>query len=72
VVFEAARDEAHAIRQQCRSERVAGMAVVLLPVEGKTQHPAAVDLAAARQTKGLGHGPPPWEFITPGGGSPIL
>ena len=33
VVFEAARDKPHAIRQQCRGERVAGMALVFLPVE---------------------------------------
>jgi hypothetical protein len=71
VVLEAARDEAHAIRQQCRSERVAGVALVLLSVEGEAQNPAAVDLAAARQAKGLGHGPPR-KFVMPEGGSPIL
>src|SRR5258705_8032897 len=48
VVFEAARDEAHAIRQQRRSQRVAGMAVIFLPVEGEAQNLATVDLAARR------------------------
>jgi len=48
VVFEAARHQPHAIRQQGRSQRVAGVPLVFLPVEDKTQNPAAVDLAAAR------------------------
>ena len=60
VVFEAARNQPHAIRQERRGERVAGMALISLAVKGKTQHPAAVDLAAGGKPEGLGHGPPPW------------
>ena len=42
-------DEAYAVRQQRRGERVAGMPLVLRAVEGEAQHAAAVDLAAPRQ-----------------------
>ena len=68
VIFEAARDQAHAICQQSCGERVAGMAFVFLSVEGEAQNLPAIDLAAGRKPEALGHGPVLWCC----GGSPIL
>ena len=56
VVLEAAADEVHAVRQQRRGQRVAGIALVALAVEGEGERPAAVDLAAGGQAMALGLG----------------
>src|SRR5262249_10734903 len=66
VVFEAARDKPHAICEQRRSQRIAGMAFAFLAVEGEAQHAPAVDLATARQAERLRHG------SRVGGTSPVL
>ena len=46
VILEAAADEAHAVRQKRRGERIAGMALIQLAVEGEAQRLAAVDRSA--------------------------
>ena len=55
VVFEAAADQAHAIGQQGRGERIARMAGELTPVEAEADGFAAVDQAAAGKAS-RGHG----------------
>ncbi len=72
VVFEAARDEAHAVGEQCRGQRIAGMALIATPVKPEVEEPAAVDeaadLEAERLEQRLDHGP----RLRAGGASPIL
>src|SRR5262249_41411281 len=46
VILEAAADKAHAVRQQSRRERVAGMASVSAAVEREGEGARAVDRAA--------------------------
>ena len=53
VIFEAAADEVHPVRQQGGGERVAGMAAVAAAVEGEAERARAVDRAARRQTERL-------------------
>src|SRR5262249_5928200 len=54
VIFEAAADEAHAVRQQGGRERVARVARVGAAVEGEGERARAVERATGRQTEGLG------------------
>ena len=53
MIFERAADQAHAVGEQRRSERVAGMAGHLLAVEGEGERARAVDQAAGRGAMGL-------------------
>ena len=53
VVLEAATQQAHAVREQRRGERVAGMALQGAAVEAKGQRLRAVDQAALPQAHGL-------------------
>src|SRR5262249_22460683 len=69
--LEAARDQPHAVRQQRRGQRVAGMTLVFLAVKTEADRPVAIDTPAMRKAEGLGHGSPPCE-PGPGGCSPIL
>src|SRR5947207_807933 len=52
MVLEAARDEPDAIGQQGGSERVAGMALIFMPIKPEVENPAAVDIAADLQAEG--------------------
>jgi hypothetical protein len=53
VIFEAASDDAHAVRQQRRRQRVARVARVAAAIEGERERARAVDRAALRQTERL-------------------
>ena len=54
VIFERAPHETHAVRQQRRGQRVAGIPAIGLAVEGERQRARAVDEPAARQAKARG------------------
>ena len=58
MVLEAAPDETHAVCQQGRSQRIAGMALVFTAVEPESEQPAAVDRATDLQAERLGHNGP--------------
>src|SRR5690606_12098415 len=55
VILEGAAEQALAVGEQRRRQRVAGMALEAPAVETEGQGPAAVDLAAGGKTEGLAH-----------------
>ena len=57
VIFVGSADEMHAVGEQGRRERVAGVALVGIAVEGEAQRAAAVDPAARPDAKAGAHRP---------------
>ena len=70
VILEAATDDAHAVREQCRSQRIASVAREPLTIAGKGQRPVTLDESAGFQTVSLRpvHAASPLTF---GFGSPM-
>ena len=71
MVLVAPSDDAYAVRKQGRGQRVARMALVVLPVEAEADRAAAVDQATLAIAEGLAHRSP-LPLLSPAGAVAVI